>query len=86
MAHHRASSGNRDAVASLLSTHLALTRSEPGCLQFLVYRSADDRDVFALYERYVDEAAFQSHRESEHFRYNIVNGVVPLLTERSWLR
>jgi quinol monooxygenase YgiN len=86
IAHYRASTGNGDAVAALLASHLESTRAEPGCLQFLVYRSTDDREVFALYEQYDNEAAFQSHRESAHFRDNIVNGVVPLLTERSWQR
>ena len=35
---------------------------------FTVLRSRDEPRTFVLYERYDDEAAFQAHRESEHFK------------------
>jgi quinol monooxygenase YgiN len=84
IAHYRTVAGRGDAVASLLQLHAEACRSEAGCLQFLVYRAVDDRDAFALYEQYVDEAAFQAHRVTPHFRDYIENGVVPLLAERTW--
>ena len=40
---------------------------EPGCLQFIVSRSAENPDLFTLAEFYVDEAALQAHRETPHF-------------------
>ena len=43
-------------------------------------------DGFVLYEQYVDEAAFEAHRQSPHFREYIEGGVVPLLAEREWHR
>jgi (4S)-4-hydroxy-5-phosphonooxypentane-2,3-dione isomerase len=41
---------------------------EPGCRQFDVCRRADEDGVFLLYERYDDEAAFQAHLASPHFK------------------
>ena len=36
-----------------------------------------------LYEVYDDEAAFQAHRESEHFKTHVVGDAVNRLEERS---
>ena len=49
-------------------------------------RSEDDGDGFVLYEQYADEAAFQAHRQSPHFKENVERGIVPLLAERHWER
>jgi quinol monooxygenase YgiN len=86
VAHYRATPGKGDEVEAILARHVAATRAEPGCVTFLASRSEDDPDRFLLYEQYVDESAFQAHRESPHFARNIVDGVVPLLAERVWSR
>lgn len=86
IARYRARPGRGDEVAALLAPHVAATRAEPGCETFLVNRSTDDGDRFVLYERYADEAAFEAHRESPHFREYVLGGVVPLLAEREWER
>ena len=41
---------------------------EPACLQFDVCRSETRADSVFLYEIYRDEAAFQAHIESDHFK------------------
>jgi quinol monooxygenase YgiN len=46
----------------------ASVRSEPGCVQFDVLEPEDDGDRVLLYEIYSDEAAFDAHRQTEHFR------------------
>jgi quinol monooxygenase YgiN len=86
IARYRVRPGRGDEVAALLGPHIAATRAEPGCLAFLVNRSMDDGDRFVLYEQYADEAAFQAHRVSPHFREIIDGRVVPLLDEREWGR
>ncbi len=78
--------GQGDAVAAVLARHVAASRAEPGCLQFVAERSQDDGDHFVLYERYVDEAAFDAHRDSPHFQRNVVETIAPLLAERAWAR
>jgi quinol monooxygenase YgiN len=84
VARYRAAEGRGDAVAAVLATHVADTRSEPGCVQFDALRSVDDPDAFLLYEHYVDRAAFDDHRRTPHFRRNIEEAVVPMLAERTW--
>lgn len=78
--------GQGDAVAAVLGRHVAASRAEPGCLQFVAERSAHDGDRFVLYERYVDELAFEEHRQSPHFHGYVEQTIVPLLAEREWAR
>lgn len=84
VARYRAKPGAGDSVAGVLARHVAATRAEPGCVQFDACRSIDDPDEFVLYEKYVDDAAFESHRQSPHFKEFIVATVVPALAERTW--
>jgi quinol monooxygenase YgiN len=39
-----------------------------------------------LHEQYTDEAAFQAHRQTRHFREYIEQSLVPLLIKREWQR
>ncbi|MFI5282165.1 MAG: putative quinol monooxygenase [Candidatus Dormibacterales bacterium] len=84
IAQYLAKHGKGDEIASTLALHVAATRTEPGCIQFVVSRSGKDPDRFVLFEQYVDEAAFDVHRASLHFDRYIENTVVPLLAERTW--
>ena len=86
IAQYQTSPGNGDAVAKVLALHVPATRAEPGCLEFIALRADDDPDRFALYECYVDEAAFQSHRATPHFREYVEGRIWPLLDERSFQR
>lgn len=40
--------------------------NEPGCYQFDIIRSADDRTKFTHYESFENEAAFQAHTTMPH--------------------
>jgi len=86
IAQYRTQAGKGDEVASVLALHRPATVAEPGCRAFVVNRSQDDGDRFVLYEQYDDEAAFEAHRASPHFKRYIEGQVVPLLAERSWER
>ena len=86
IAQYRTKAGKGDEVASVLALHRSATVAEPGCRAFVVNRSLDDGDRFVLYEQYDDEASFQAHRETSHFKTYIEGRVVPLLAERSWER
>jgi len=86
IAQYRTRAGKGDEVASVLALHRPATVAEPGCRAFVVNRSQDDGDRFVLYEQYDDEAAFEAHRASPHFKRYIEGQVVPLLAERSWER
>jgi quinol monooxygenase YgiN len=86
IAHCRTQPGEGDHVAAFLAMHTAPTRAEPGCIRLLVNRCEADPDQLVLHEQYVDEATFQAHRQTRHFRDYIETAVVPLLVERAWQR
>jgi autoinducer 2-degrading protein len=50
----------------ILANAQASVQNEPGCLQFDVTQQADDPTKFALYEVYIDAAAFESHGKQPH--------------------
>jgi autoinducer 2-degrading protein len=43
-------------------------RDEPGCQRFDVCRPHDSENRVFLYEIYDDEAAFQAHLQTDHFK------------------
>lgn len=48
-------------VVRHLDQHIALTRAEEGCLHFSVEQTEDPL-VWTVHERFVDQAAFDSHQ------------------------
>jgi quinol monooxygenase YgiN len=86
IARYRANPGSGDAVAEVLRKHVAATRAEPGCVQFDASRSNENPDEFVLYEKYVDDAAFEVHRASPHFQKFVLGQIVPMLVERTFQR
>jgi quinol monooxygenase YgiN len=43
------------------------SRTEPGCLSYELWKSADDL-FYSVVERYVDADAAQAHRKTDHYR------------------
>lgn len=43
------------------------SRQEPGVTRFDLFQQADDPTRFILYEEYVDEAATQAHKQTQHY-------------------
>ncbi|WP_026240279.1 putative quinol monooxygenase [Parafrankia discariae] len=82
IAHYRALPGAEDQVAGSLGRMTAPSRAEPGNLAYNVCRSPADATVFAIYEEYVDEAAFIAHTSSDHFARWLRAEVLPRLQER----
>lgn len=77
-----AEEGEEDAVAAALSQLVEPSRAEPGNLAYVVHRDADDATRFVIYERYVDEAAYEAHGASEHFRRHAIEDGIPRLRSR----
>lgn len=50
-----------DMVVERVAEHVRLTRLEPGCIMFNITQSDDDPCVFNVSERFVDQAAFDTH-------------------------
>ena len=71
-----AKDGEEEHVARILRENAAASEAEPGCREFKVYREKDQPRTFVLYEVYDDEAAFQAHRDSEHFKKYVTDDAV----------
>jgi quinol monooxygenase YgiN len=69
--------GELDAVLAALAPLTEASRAEPGCLMYQAHRSPDDANVIFLYEQYADEAAYQAHAESEHFKRYALDDIFP---------
>jgi quinol monooxygenase YgiN len=81
VARWRAKSGSEDRVLAVLEELTAASRAEPGCLGYTPHRSTEDPLDFLIYEVYADEAAFEAHSDSEHFRRLVLDEAVPKLLE-----
>jgi (4S)-4-hydroxy-5-phosphonooxypentane-2,3-dione isomerase len=71
--------GEEDHAAELIGRLTEATRSEPGNVHYIAHRAADDPRVFMFYEQYADQAAFEAHGASEHFKSIAVGELFPLL-------
>ncbi len=80
---YQAVAGKGDEVAALFGRHVAASRAEPGCSDFVALRSTEDPDAFVLYERYASQEAFEAHQASPHFTGIAVARIRPLLADRS---
>jgi (4S)-4-hydroxy-5-phosphonooxypentane-2,3-dione isomerase len=72
---------NVDAFMKKLDDNAREARKEPGCRQFEVLVDPNDKTRIMLYEVYADEAAFQTHQETPHFKKYLAEAV-PLLADR----
>jgi quinol monooxygenase YgiN len=77
-----AKEGEAEAVAHILRRMASAVKSEPGTLLFWPHRSPSNDRVFFLYELFVDEAAFQAHQQTEHFKSLVLGQALPKLARR----
>ncbi|HEY2554565.1 MAG TPA: putative quinol monooxygenase [Candidatus Cybelea sp.] len=68
---------------SLFAELQAASRAEAGVVAFSVARSVDDPSRFVLWEVYENQAAFDFHSASVHYRRLVVDGVRKLAKERT---
>ena len=79
---YRVKAGEEEKVREILETMTPLSRAEPGCLYYQTHRSAEDPQVFFLYEQYADEAAYQTHMSTPYFEQYIKGEAIPRLEKR----
>ncbi len=72
-----------DKAEAMLRELRDASRKEEGVVDYTVARSAEKPNVFALWEVYRDKAAFEAHRETDHFKRLVMDGVRPMAQERS---
>ncbi|WP_369989624.1 putative quinol monooxygenase [Pseudomonas xanthosomatis] len=65
----RVKPGSADAFLTAIQANAAASvATEPGCLVFDVSQDREDPDVIYLYEIYQDDAAYEAHTHTAHFR------------------
>ena len=67
-----AKDGEAEAVANILKGLVIPSMAEVGTKFFMPYRSPTDPSLFFVYELYVDEASWDVHNNSTHFKSAIV--------------
>ena len=72
---------NVNAFMRKLDENAREARKEAGCRQFEVLVDPNDKAKVMLYEVYKDEAAFESHQQTPHFKKYAAEAV-PLLASR----
>jgi quinol monooxygenase YgiN len=77
-----ARAGSEERVRRALVALASPSRREPGCLAYRPVQSTEDPCSFLIFEEYVDEAAYQAHAASDHFRRHAVEEGIPLLESR----
>jgi quinol monooxygenase YgiN len=60
--------GHEEELASHLLALVEPTRKEPGCLVYELHRDPTDAGKFMFYERFVNQAALDSHNDSPHLK------------------
>jgi autoinducer 2-degrading protein len=83
MVHFTFAPDDGDRVAAMFRELRDKSRAEAGVVGFDVGRSAENPGYFALWEVYRNQAALDSHKNTEHFQRLVVNGVRALAKERA---
>jgi quinol monooxygenase YgiN len=77
-----AKEGNEEAVLAALTELAPLSRQEPASQVYRAYQDPAEPLVFHLFEIYDDEAGYQAHIDSEHFKRLGFGTAIPLLENR----
>jgi len=74
-------------MAECLKNGKAARETEPGCKQFDIVVDPNDPTRAMLYEVYADEAAFETHQQTPHFKHYLANALQYLESrERTFYR
>jgi (4S)-4-hydroxy-5-phosphonooxypentane-2,3-dione isomerase len=80
--HYTFAPEDADKAEAILRELRDASRQEEGVVAFDVARSREKPNVFALWEAYRDNAAWDAHVATEHFKRLALNGVRPLAQQR----
>ncbi|MGI8961101.1 MAG: putative quinol monooxygenase [Bryobacteraceae bacterium] len=60
--------GREQELEKELRALIVPTRSEPGCLVYVLHRDPEDPCMFMFYEKFESQAALDAHVNSPHFK------------------
>jgi len=68
LARIKAKSGMEEKVRLEAVSLVAPTRSEPGCIDYVLHRSADDKSAFMFYENWESKEALDRHLQTPRLK------------------
>jgi quinol monooxygenase YgiN len=74
--------GEEERAQGLIGQLVDASRKEPGVVHYLPHRDPEDPRVFLFYEQYRDQAAFEEHGQTEHFKTIALGELFPLMESR----
>jgi quinol monooxygenase YgiN len=78
----QAKPGEVDALVDIIHKFQPQAQREPGVHVFRIHQSLSEPENFFFYEVFKDEAAFQAHQQTEHFKTLIAGQAIPKLAKR----
>ena len=66
--HFEAEPGHEEELAEQLSSLVAPTRREPGCITYELHRDPENPARFMFYERFRNQEALDAHLATPHFK------------------
>lgn len=66
--HLQAAPGREEEAATQLRNLIAPTRSEPGCVTYVLHRDPQDPTKFMFYEEFRNQDALEAHSKMPHFQ------------------
>lgn len=75
-----------EALVGIIQRALPLFEREPGVKVVRIHQSMKEPTRFFFYEIFADQAAYEAHLETEHFKKMILGEAVPKLVRRERLQ
>jgi len=72
-------------ILKLLPELVAQTKKETGNIAYAIYQSEHDPNELILHERYVNEVALDTHKNSAHYQTIVADKIIPHLEVREVL-
>lgn len=60
--------GKEEDVKNVLMNLIAPTRSEPGCIEYILHQNAEDETQFLFYEVWQDQYSLNQHNEKQYIK------------------
>jgi quinol monooxygenase YgiN len=74
--------GEEERAVELIRGLVEASSAEPGVVHYVAHRDPEDPRVFLMYEQYADEAAYEAHGTSDHFKTIALGELFPLMESR----
>ena len=64
----KAQKGKEAALKKELTALIALSRSEPGCITYVLHQSMEDKTCFVFYENWVNKKDLEEHLKKPYIK------------------